>query len=419
MALARRRSSTAERSAHLPRTSRQKRYVPPVPSPPLRVVLQTGASAGIARLFAVVFTFGSLFGSGLSLLLVAAGDLPLPHRIALPFVPFGFVVATIAFHVWVWRSRATDVFVDEAGVRVSGGRANGWSSTWKALNPGQIRVETNPNMRVTINGQTTIEQRLVVGDVVLGASTDPDEQVSFEALRQLLRDGARREPADPVTERTLVLHCPACGAPVAPLDAETTPCWRCDARVIMPDTLRDRVRTGAVLDTTRSQLLRDLDRVLNQPSALVANRWLAASLFAPYLSPLFLCGASQFWVTWIALATAVVQVSNLQVARRRAFARLAVVFSARPSTHPGAPLHCRTCDGPLPDAVEPLVRCPWCEADNLRVMPLARATSLRAAADDLATFLAEQRRAVRDPAGWLAICAVVAVGGVVYGLATP
>jgi Zn finger protein HypA/HybF involved in hydrogenase expression len=250
-------------------------------------------------------------------------------------------------------------------------------------------------------------------EVTLGLSIDRDEQLSFAALATTLRDATSPVEAPVAEGPPTVVRCPGCGAPVQPADAATVGCWRCERAVAIHAPIRERVRAAATLDRARGELLRGLEQVLRQPSANVANAWMFATMVAPYAVPVCLCAQPGTWAAWPALAMLVVEGANLQVARRAAFHRLAIVFAARPSVTPGAPLRCRSCAGPLPASDAVLVACPYCEADNVRALQLERPAALWAsAAQELDVVLAAQRARVRGPIVRAALWAAVAVGSV-------
>lgn len=395
-----------------------------MPSPPaVRIVLQTGASAGFNRIFAVAFTFAAVLGGGMMALMGWADSLPAPHRYVLPFTPLAFLGASIGFHVATWRTRATDLLVGPDGLTVLGGPSSGASVPFAAIDPDRTGIREVPSMRATINGETTIGQRMVLGlrdgsEVSLGISIDRDEQLSFAGLATTILEAIAPPAALPAEGPATVVRCPGCGAPAQPADAATVGCWRCERTVAIDAPIRERVRAAAAFDGARAELLRKLEQVLRQPTAGVANAWMLATLVAPYVVPICVCASSGTWAAWIAVGMLIVEGSNLQVARRAAFHRLAVVFAARPAAAPGAPLRCRSCAGPLPASDTVLVGCPYCEADNVRALQLERPAALWAsAALDLDVFLAAQRARVRGPILRGTLWALVATGSVVLFLA--
>lgn len=389
------------------------------PPAPFRVVLQTGASAGIARVFAVAFAYGATLAGAMLALMIGADTLESPDREILPLVPVAFLLVSIAAHVAAWRTRATDLALGPDGLVVRGGPHDGLRVGWGEVDPVTTAVVTDGSVVVTINGQETPLARLWLGRrdgsrVALGASTDRLEQRSFAALVTVFREAAGA-PAGPVDQGPAsVVHCPGCGAPVRPADADAVPCWRCDRVVALPEPVRDRVRVQARHDRHRERVEAGLVALLRQPAAPTANRWLAASIVAPYVLPVAMCVWEGVWLAWLPAALALAAASNLQVARRAAFPGLAVVFAARPGAAPGAPLRCRSCAGPLPEADRVVVACPWCDADNVRALQLDRPAALWAdCAGELDGFLAEQEErrtwARRAVAFWV----VLALAGLV------
>jgi hypothetical protein len=384
----------------------------------LRVVLQTGASAGFARIFAVAFTFGSLGAALLIALLTCSGSIEPPLRYVFPLTPVGFVVVSVIAHWVVWRTRATDVLLGPAGLRFEGGPLAGQRIAWADLDVDRCRIETDDTVSVRTNDRTTYLQRLVLsrgGEAVVAAtSTDDDEQASLAALLEILR--SKQEIIADVGPAEVV-RCTACGSAASPADRAEVACWRCGASVPMPGAVRKRLHDAANVDHLRDGVAPRIRALVDQPRARAANAWFLASMLVWYVVPLLMCLASQVWASWGLLAFAVLEMSDLQVARRHAFHRLAVVFAARPGETPGAPLRCRSCAGPLPSSDKLIVQCPWCAADNVRQMVFERPASVWARADqDLNTFADEQRKRTAWPRFAVAASMVAAVGWATWSL---
>lgn len=377
----------------------------------LRVVLQTGASAWMPRIFAVAFTLGSL-AAGLLVALLSLASLERPLNLAFALAPLGFVGVSIVAHVVIWRTRATDMLVGPAGIRFEGGPLGGVLVPWGDLDAARCRIEQDRDVVVKINDEVTYLHRLHVAwggrDVVAATSTDRDEQASLAAVLEMLR--TKHEIVEDVGPADVV-RCPSCGSAVSPADRTDVACWRCGAAVVMPAGLRARLGAAAGVDALREDVQRRVRRLLDQPRAIVANAWFLASLLVWYPVLVMLCLVPGLWASWALLALALVSMSNLQVARRRAFHRLAVVFAARPAETPGAPLRCRSCAGPLPASAGVLVRCPWCSADNLRSLALERPASLWTEADQDVRKLADDQRARTAWPSFLVVASAAAAVG--------
>lgn len=372
----------------------------------VRIVLQTGATALTAALFATAFTYGAVF-AGLVVGVVGSSPEEGPvHRLMLPMVPVVFVGVAIGMHVWTWRSRASDVWLTDAGLRVEGGRWSGGAWRWSEIDVDQSRIVFDPNARVTINGHDTYRRGLVLAlldgrEVELGSSFDDDEQASFERLLLTIRSRVSAPPVAPAPVG--VLACPACGAPVAPRSEAMSACWRCDTAVPTPEGLRARVAAGEALARRRGAVEASVRAWLAQPPAGLVNRWLAAVFAVRYGLPLLLCLGSSQWMAILAGAWTLGKVASLRIVDRFAYRSLMLDWAARAPQAVGAPSGCRVCGSPLsPGAGEVLTRCPACEADNVLGLDVAASAAvLSDARREIEVFIAEQADRRQGP--WWAV----------------
>ena len=391
---------------------------------PIRIVLQTGASARIFRLFSLAFAFATGIGSLLIASMLWADAMPAPHRYVLPLVPLIFFVATLYFHLSTWRSRATDARLDAEGIEILGGRNAGLRVPWTEVDPAASRVVLNPDMWVAINGSKTYQNRLILGirggEQEIASSLDPVEQLSFAAVVASVRQiCAPPEPVAPSADDSSpqTFTCAACGSPLAPVDAAEASCWSCGSPTPVSEELRERLRLGAAVDDSRRAIEEGVGRLMHQPDAHQTNRWLAASLLYPYLVPILLCAGSGAWITWLAGAMMIFAIADLDVAKRLAFPGLSVVFAARPGVVPQAPLRCRSCGGPLPEDIRAVTPCPWCEAENIRGLVLERSSEVwLAASESLGPFVEAQTNRGRMGRRRVGFWALVAAVGAIYAL---
>lgn len=268
-----------------------------------RIPLQTGGSAWIARVFAVAFALGSGLSALLVSVLALGEDVPLAHRLLLPLVPLVFCGVSIASHAVLWRSRASDLLLDDEGLLVDGPVVDGSRRyAWTDLALTRCRLDVDPSARVKVNDHVTYQHFLRVGlaaggEATLARSVDDDEIASFREVVALLR--SRADVPEPRPLPPEVLRCDGCGAPVAPAEGPLTRCGRCGRDVSVPEALIERVRSARRRAEGHDVARRELAVVGRMPSAAVANRWLLATLVAPYVALIGACAAPFPASTWV------------------------------------------------------------------------------------------------------------------------
>jgi hypothetical protein len=365
--------------------------LPPAPAE-ARLVVQTGATALTAALFATAFAYGAVL-AGLIVAATSTGADPSERFIYL--VPIVFAGVAIGSNVWAWRARASDVFLSEAGLRLEGGRWSGRAWTWAEVDVDRTRLVTDFNASVTTNGHRTYRRAFVLGltngeEVELASSFDDAEHASLEAL--LVAVQARLAPAPVAAPVEGLLGCGSCGAPVAPQPAETSPCWSCGAAVPTPAALADKVRAAQRVAAGRGAAEARIRSWLEQPPAAAVNRWLAAVFMVRYGLPLLLCLGSGQWAAILLGAWTIGRVCWLTIIDRFAYRSLSLDWAARPAAAPGAPPRCRACAAPIaPRAGDVIARCAACDADNVLGVDLARAEAeVQVARVDIEQFIAAQ-----------------------------
>lgn len=360
----------------------------------MRLVLQTGATALTAALFATAFAYGAVFAALIVFATVFIADAP-PQQRLLVLVPIAFTGVAVFSLRWAWRSRASDVFVDDEGIRVEGGPDGDRRWPWAAIDVDRSRLVEDPNARVTINGHDTYRRAFVLGlrdgtEAEIGSSYDDVEQASFEALLATLRARTAPPPEAPTAVDGLV-RCASCGAPAAPR-VEAAACWRCGSPVETPPRLRDKVAAATALADGRRAAEARVRAWLEQPAAADVNRWLAAVFAVRYGLPLLLCLGPSQWMAILVGAWTIGKIAWLRITDRFAYRSLVLDWAARPAVAPGGPPACRGCGAPLaPRGDDVITRCASCDADNVLGVDLARAAATVAVARvDIERFIADQ-----------------------------
>jgi hypothetical protein len=367
-------------------------------------------------------------------------DLPLIGGVfaVLQFTP---VFAAIALLTVAFKSRAhalanrpADLLVAADRVEVRGGAFDGLVLDQDEL-ASLALVETKRDDRGFVEGlrellsdrralESCLELRTSLR--LLAEAVAPDEQRTLRAVHQMLVDLAAPAPdaAGPAAGRGVEeLTCPACGAPASPDDRPTVTCAACQASVAMPAALRDRVRAGrlataasglrkrAVADMTALPDARRTGRELRLLGWLMLLAW-PALLLGPWLAGLELT----FTVFMVVLAIGV----GLDVAIYYAFLPRFIVRQAFPvalrqfAARAGAQDQacCRQCSAPLPPATTTVVRCAFCDTDNLLGRNLVRALpALDREVNDLTPAARAWRDDRRRSRIASAIAAAVLVGG--------
>lgn len=355
---------------------------------PLRMPLQPGdMSVGTAVMVAVVG--GLLFAPHFFL-----RQIPKFLHIPSALLRLGWLIAVVVVAVWAWRRRASDVVLDEHGLRVIGGPHHGRRFDWGELKAGQAQVQEDG---------LTFSLRL--GGLTLARTESPEEAESLRALCVTL-DAAGRDRPVPAPLRPEVVRCRGCDAALVPADAHAVACRYCGATTELPE----EVRGIAALRASREATARALEVLLHWWTARRLNVLLAVSflpmvlawpliavLFVVFIRPYYAYGVLDL----ITLVLCAVHLSLTlpgilasQILHRRSIELIAVEFRAQPPEQPGAPWMCRSCQAPLAEepgassAAPRLVPCVYCQSDNVVGLALARtALAERAQAASLAPLV--------------------------------
>lgn len=284
----------------------------------------------------------------------------------------------------VLRTRAADVFFDDDGLAIDGGRMHGTAIRWTECR--EIREEAFD--RDEIARTRAVVVRTDGSTVTLAEAAEETELASLRALVESVRARLQPDaiPDVPVEEPPDLLRCPACAAPTSPVDAAETTCAFCAAAVPIPAALRDKLRaTEEVLGTSKVSAPL-LAKLLAQPSAHramvlsiiaglpIAAMWLLAVGFGFVLyrhHGLLARNVLLLSATAMVTIVAVYLLLRFWFVNRKALAVIALHFGAFPPAKPGAPWTCRGCSAPLPAARSGLLaRCPYCGADNVQGIDL-------------------------------------------------
>jgi hypothetical protein len=370
----------------------------------------------------------------------------------LGFIP-GLVVAVLALAGTAFAAEGagdarkqapSDLELTGTGVRVHGGPEHGKTLHWGEL-AGAV-VEKNETSEagailrfvaaiLRMLRLTAVAERihadaheLRVGTRVLGIAVRDDEVESLRLLAQTLAElGKQRitpkedDAANPSAPE--VIGCPSCGTPATPADAASVLCRSCGTAVEMPTELRERIRAHEHV-AGAARLERVIARVLQQPGAEAAGRWLQLGSFAMRLGwPLALATLGTLvvmhagdndalprmvlarpaplpWARDFALAGALAAMCFVGVAigldayfaNRRALRLVTFDFGATPPTAK-AGWSCRVCAAPLPASERLLVRCAYCAAENVLGLDLrVRSARARDQAGSVADALRHRRR---------------------------
>jgi hypothetical protein len=421
----------------------------------VRIPLQLGHSAALGRLRANALFVPSLV---MTFAWVAVPGW-LGERFGTPMgyvgLPLGFAVGVLAVIGMAFaatgsddaqRQAPSDLFLDEAGVLVRGGPHDGVRLRWSEVADTTVTPredsEAGAVLRMLAGLLRVLQLRglaermharvvqLRVGERVLGEAVRRPEVQSLRSLGQTLVGiaAARARPEPETTDvGTEVVRCDDCGSPALPADRAQTECVACGNTVDMPESVRGRIRAHAQ-SRGGERLAQVIARVLDQPDARAAQRWLArggwvmrsawplglatlvtlaiAHAIVPDENPrivLVEAVPSGFpWRTDLGLSTLVVAgllvaaafALDAYFANRRALRLLTLDFGAAPPTIAGGAWSCRACAGPLPSGPRVLVTCAYCEADNVLGIDLRlHARRVQAHTRSVAGALRHRRRA--------------------------
>lgn len=314
------------------------------------------------------------------------------------------------------RQAPSDLVLGGAGVTVEGGPHDGVRIPWSELGTAVVAKNERNEAGAVLRFLAAIlrflrlsalarrlhadAHELRVGKRVLGSAVAAAEIDSLRLLAQTLVALAEQRTAGtdeaPAPTSPDVISCAACGGAAVPADAAEVTCRFCGAAVSMPGELRERLRAHAQVKGA-ARLERAIARLLDQPGATIAGKWMARGVAimrlgwplglvvlatlsilhaleedalprivlsepatSPFLHDLALAGAVAF-VCFAGIAVGL----DAYFANRRALRLVTLDFGASPPPRAGAGWGCRVCAGPLPDGDRILVRCVYCDAENV------------------------------------------------------
>jgi len=355
------------------RWSTRSRGFKPLSHVGLAMPLSTGASAiqifGTPMLALHLIAFGPLF---------FATRLPgwTVYPVAILWALWFF--ATVGFLLKGWTQRASDLRLGREGLEISGGPLHGRRHNWEDLAEGGAKWQR-------FAGQDPHSTLWIADEVVAISDSDTEHQslksVALTVLH-LARQAVGAAPEVRTERPPHVLVCPTCGCPVPPTETPTAQCGRCDSEVVMPETLRDQVRSSVAFADVRRQSERLLQSLVQQPGATATNLLmllaipplligfpLASILFDEFfqLREVFRWqdGVALF-VGAMAFSYGLLGILRGQISGRQALWLIACDFAARPPKEEGEPWFCRQCGAPLPKVdAHAVVTCVHCSAQSI------------------------------------------------------
>ena len=342
---------------------------------PLRLPLQTGGTA----LTTVLFTF-----------------------ILIPFY-WGLWPILVLFLMGrdASRRRASDIVLSSDGLEVHGGPHDDFSSTWASIEPRSTYVQATDELFYKNGNEPSVFiQQLLVGGIELARGGDPEEVASLRALASLV-DEAAGGAAPAVSAPANVGMCPSCGAPLTPVDADTTRCVYCSSMVAVPPHVREAVRATATARREGARMTTPVRRALTGGSASTVNRLVLACGIAGHGAAPFAIAALVAHEPWLVLVPAAVPVVLAAMARAVISKRIAVralAFGCA-AIAPADPAHapsCRRCRAPLAmaDELGVLAVCAYCGATNVLGIDVGNALAGAEGFAEVDDVIARHRRSV-------------------------
>lgn len=352
---------------------------------------------------------------------------------------------------------ASDLMLDDKGIRVSGGLADGLELGWSELQAPGASVDERDDRRVTLAGMfgsvvmtgltlatsgenyegprptgDDLDPNADVGKWVLVlhgitnhdvAETDESSEArSFKSARSSIaaaHAGRTEAAAQPTVERTF-LTCPSCAGPQVLVDAATVTCPFCAATVPVSDEFRRQAQAVAALGQSFARPRDTVARLQHQPLGRTVALVIAAGAVLMALSFVVFWGLAwtkpgRFTVELVPLPLAVmgltVSLIRAWLARRGALRMLSLGYGALAPAQQGQAPRCRRCIGPLPGSPAGAVeRCGYCGTDNVMgidLRPVVHAT--RAAEETLEPMLAQLARERRWALMQAALCLAATV----------
>ncbi len=337
-------------------------------------------------------------------------------------------------------SRASDLVLGADGVRVEGGPRHGLALAWTQIDPLRCRVE---NDKVQDKAGKLRGRQLIVGttdgkDTLLAEVWQSDDAPAFYVVIDEIRavyglpplpedertsapQAVEPAPALPTGEVVEQLRCSACGAGLRPRDAVAIACERCGVTTAVAPAMRTRLEQHQTIERDRKHASEMLRTILEQRGAAAANRWLVLALALIFVVPMP-CGllyaavhergGGLGWTIPVALLAmalvgAAAALTSHVFTRRIALRSCLVELGARRGADDDRP-HCRACGGLLPDGTM-LVRCVYCDCENLLGHDLRRwQASVGEQRRTLAELLEKRRAVAAESRTNLVICLVIA-----------
>jgi len=336
---------------------------------------------------------------------------------ALTTVLFSFVLIPFYWGLWpllvvllmardASKRRASDIVLSRTGIDVHGGPHRGFSWTWDETKSASVETTTELFYKKG-NDPAVYHRALVVDDFELARAGAEEEVASLTVVASLINEGATGAPA--AAPAPNVPTCPSCGAPLQPVDADTTRCVHCGSDVSVPAAVRDAVRESADIRRDRLRMNDGVRRALTGGSASTTNGLIfACGLSAHSAVPLaliaFVEGRSPvtFLVAPLAIAVVLAGAARAIIAKRVATRGLVLGCAAILPNDPSEPPACRRCRAPLIVGDELVTTCVYCRAANVLGIDAGSAALDAGNLDDV---LARHRRSLFQ--SWL-----LALGGV-------
>ncbi len=275
--------------------------------------------------------------------------------------------------------------------------------------------------------------------VILGQAERPIERESLQAVCETIQasDTDTQVPPPRLSQQyqAQIIHCPQCQAVVRPANADTVSCTHCGQGVAMPDELRRKLRDVSQIARGRSSLETLILSLIRQPSAVRTNVYVflcAALMFMAWPAAMALLTLvdhydfispqtmSACFVSPLAFILGLFFILRGHTARRGALRLLTLHYGARPPSSEGEPHTCRSCGAPLhEEADQILIRCAYCESDNILALDLKRRAAPAAEQERrLAADLRAQRRERIKWAIYSFLSIFIVVGSIVLAVAS-
>jgi Tol biopolymer transport system component len=388
--------------------------------PALRLPLQIGTTSlwGMTR-GALLLVPGILVAPvglvlGATIAWVGGEEISFGIGATLAIAPLVFIAFAVAQLGAMIRARASDVVLDAEGVHIDGGVHGGTRVPWAELAPERCTLEHEAEAELT----KLVVARADGTRLVLAEAEAPEERESLAALHASLHAGAWPSQAgakaqDMAPDGAEIVRCPGCGVAVVPDVEPTVKCHRCETAVELPPDVRAKVRAEQRGKQARGAIASLVTRLVEQPGATRINLTFVLGGAAMILAwPASIAIGAWAWsrddldglrvlsllVFPLALIPGIFMLLRATLVDRFALRLLTLELGAKTPTRDGDPFGCRACSGPLVVAEgEVVVRCVYCEADNVLGLDLRGKTqreqsSAKSLGDALAWRTKERRR---------------------------